>query len=63
MLYLGSAFAWFAFVLTGIAVIVVTEPWWNRAGASMRAAAARCCAQCPKAAPRRRLKPAGLHAS
>lgn len=38
LVYVMAAFAWFAFVLLGVALVVLLEPAWNREVRLVRAA-------------------------
>lgn len=46
LLYVTALFAWFAFVLLGVAAVVALEPAWNP-----EAKAAREAVGCPKRRP------------
>ena len=36
MIFVLTLLAWFSLTAAGIGLIVVTEPWWNRAAAAAR---------------------------
>ena len=42
LVYVTAIFVWFAFVLLGVALVVLLEPVWNREHWLARAAAAGC---------------------
>jgi hypothetical protein len=42
LVYLTVAFAWFAFVLIGVALVVLLEPVWNREARLARIGAVGC---------------------
>jgi hypothetical protein len=43
LVYVMAIFAWFAFVLLGVAIVVLLEPVWNR-----EARLARAAVGCPR---------------
>jgi hypothetical protein len=42
LVYVTAIFAWFAFVLLGVAVVVLLEPLWNRGAQLARAGSVGC---------------------
>jgi hypothetical protein len=42
LMYVTAIFAWFAFVLLGVAVVVLLEPVWNREASLARSRAVGC---------------------
>ncbi len=42
LMYVTAAFAWFAFVLLGVALVVLLEPVWNREAWLARSGAVGC---------------------
>ena len=42
LVYVTVAFAWFAFVLLGVALVVALEPVWNRKARLARTGAVGC---------------------
>jgi len=57
MIYVMATFVWFAFVLSGIGLIVLLEPVWNREAQAARVRATAGCAR--RATPRLRPLPTG----
>jgi hypothetical protein len=42
LVYVTAIFAWFAFVLLGVAAVVLLEPLWNREAQLARSTAVGC---------------------
>jgi hypothetical protein len=42
LVYVTAIFAWFAFVLLGVALVILLEPVWNREAWLARASAVGC---------------------
>ena len=51
LVYVTAFFAWFAFVLLGVAAVVLLEPVWNRGAQLARTSSVGCARRSVRQAP------------